>query len=284
MAAEEQLRALQAQLAELQGMVATLTQQQQQQPAAPAAAAAAAAPSQLPPAIDTRVIGKPEMFFGSREKFPEWSFVFKAYMSAIDARYSDLLEQAGDKDSIIRNLDLEPHEKQLSTQLYYILVMLCRDKAQDKMNAVGSGEGFEAWRQFIIDWDPKVRTRRVGMMIKILTAKFGGDIPQSLDQFETMIREYEQQSKKVFDEDLKLGLVVVNMTDAGVQKHLVKNANRLDTWKAMKDELLDMARTEQYLNSQARPMELGGLPRPEAKEGKGKGDQKGKGTGEGTGK
>ncbi|CAK0880457.1 unnamed protein product, partial [Prorocentrum cordatum] len=189
--ADEQLRVLQAQLAELQGVVTTLAQQQPQPaPAAPAAAAAAAAPSQLPPAIDTRVIGKPEMFFGSREKFPEWSLVFKAYISAIDAR--------------------------------------------------------------------------VGMMIQILTAKFGDDIPQSLDQFETMVREYEQQSKKVFDDDLKLGLVVVNMTDPEVQKHRVKNASRLDTLKAMKDELLDMARTEQYLDSQARPMELGGFPRPDS--------------------
>ena len=38
-----------------------------------------------------------------------------------------------------------------------------------------------------------------------------------LDQFEGMIRDYEQRVKKQtpFDDDIKTGLVIVNMMDAG---------------------------------------------------------------------
>ncbi|CAK0856447.1 unnamed protein product, partial [Prorocentrum cordatum] len=204
---------------------------------------------QLQPAVDTRLIGKPELFYGERAKWSDWAFIFRAYLAAIDAK----------------NVDLDqPWKASLSSQLYYLMVMLFRSAAQDKMSTVSSGEGLEAWRQSVLDWDPKIRTRGVGLLIRILTATFSGDIPQSLDQFEHLIREYEQQSKKVCDEDLKIGLVVVNMQDTDVQQHLVKNASRLDTWKAMKEELLDMARTTQYLNSWPKSMELGAKAKAEA--------------------
>eukprot|EP00959_Pyramimonas_sp_CCMP1952_P159498 3336140-Pyramimonas_sp.AAC.1 len=55
---------------------------------------------------------------------------------------------------------------------------------------------------------------------------------------------------------------------------------------AMKEELLDMARTEQYLNSQPKPVELGATPKGKKGDGTGeKGGGKGKGGyGKGNGK
>jgi len=226
--------------------------------------------------IDTRVIGRPDLWHGEKEKYPDWSFVFKGFMVAIDSRYQEIFERVENADAPVSNRDLDPANRHLSTQLYYILVMLSRDKAQDKIKKIAAGEGFEVWRNISLDYDPKVRTRRVALLIKVLTAKFGGDIGQALDQFEAMVKEYEQTSKKVVDDDLKVGVAIINMTDTDTQAHLVKNAHRLETWQAMRDELMDMTRTSEYINAQPKPMELGAIPQ----KGKGKG-KKGKGKGEG---
>jgi len=143
--------------------------------------------------------------------------------------------------------------------------MLSRSKAQSKLEKVSAGEGLEAWRQFTLDWHPKVKTRKVAMLLRLFTAHFTGDLSQSLDQFEAMVKEYENMSKKTIDEDIKIGLVIMNMMDKSVQEHLIKNSHRLETWPAMREELLEMTRTTQYLNNQAKPMELGAFVKGQGK-------------------
>ncbi|CAK0790137.1 unnamed protein product, partial [Prorocentrum cordatum] len=192
----------------------------------------------------------------------------QAYLAALDPRYPALLARAEATATVVTNASLEPWEASLSSQLYYVMVMLFRDAAQGEMSTVPPGEGLEARRQAILDWDPKIRTRKAGLLIKVLTAKFSGGIPQSLDQFEHLVRECEGQAGKPFDEDLEIGIVIVNMVDTTVQQRLVKNSARLETWMAMKEVFLEMAGTEQHLNSQPRPMELGATPKGKKGDGK----------------
>ena len=130
--------------------------------------------------VDTRVIGKPDMFFGEREKWKDWSMVLKAYMMAVDAEYVEAFGRLDSAAVTMLNGSLSPRSSKLSVQLYYVLVMLSRAKAQDKLNVVGQGEGFSAWQRFFADYDPKIRTRRVGMLIQILTATFTGDLAHPL--------------------------------------------------------------------------------------------------------
>ena len=142
--------------------------------------------------VDTRVIGKPDMYYGEREKWRDWSMVLKAYMMAVDPDYVDAYGVMDHDATPRNNASLSPRSKKMSMQLYYVLVMLSRAKAQDKLNVVGQGEGCVAWQRFLADHDPKIRTRRVGMLIQILTASFSGDLAQALVQFQRLIKEYEQ--------------------------------------------------------------------------------------------
>ena len=250
-----------------------ITVMRSQMRAEPAASASSRQPGLDGRLVDTRVIGKPDMFFGEREKWKDWSMVLKAYMMAVDAEYVEAFGRLDSAAVTMLNGSLSPRSSKLSVQLYYVLVMLSRARAQDKLNVVGQGEGFSAWQRFLADYDPKIRTRRVGMLIQILTATFTGDLAQALDQFDTLIKEYEQccndetecpscqhKWRKTFDEQLKAGLVVANMGEADIQQHLLKNFNRLDTFEKIREEVLELTRASQYLQSQARPMELGALP------------------------
>ena len=260
-------------------------------------AAAAASASRAPGLsmesrlVDTRVIGKPDMYYGEREKWKDWSMILKAYMMAVDPAYVDSFERLEHDVTPMPNAAMSPRSTKLSVQLYYVLVMLSRAKAQDKLNVVGQGEGYIAWQRFLADYDPKIRTRRVGMLIQILTATFSGDLAQALDQFDRLIKEYEQccedevtcpacqhKWRKPFDEQLKAGLVVANMGDSDIQAHLLKNFTRLDSFEKIREEVLELTRATQYLQSQARPMELGAFPKGKhpGKKGGGKGKDGGK--------
>ena len=247
---------------------------------------AAATPVGAPPqflAGSGKELGKPDMFHGERDKYADWSFVMKAYMMSADGRYQDIFTHVEASEVALPNAVLSAAERDLSTKLYFALVMLCRDKAQDKMSKIPHGKGFEAWawRQFTLDYDPKIKTRRVGLLMNILTTKFSGDLSQAIDKFETMTREYEQHSKKTLDDELKAGLAVVNMQDEEIQRHLIRNSHRLDTWDRMRDELLELTRTSQYINKlEPVPMEIGALP-GKGKKGKDKGKGKAKGNGKG---
>ena len=254
-------------------------------------AEAVASASSRPPGlesrlVDTRVIGKPDWFFGEREKWKGWSMVLKAYMMAVNPEYVGAFERLDKAAITLHNDSLSTRSSKLSVQLYYVLVMLSRAKAQDEMytcsgnNIVGQGEVFSAWQRLLADYDQKIRTRRVEMLIQILTATFTGDLAQALDQSDTLSKEYEQccndetecpachhKWRRTFDGQLRAGLVVASMGDSDIQQHLLKNFNRLDTFEKIREEVLELTRASQYLQSQARPMELGAFH-----EGKGEGD------------
>ena len=61
--------------------------------------------------VDTRVIGKPDMYYGEREKLRDWSMVLKAYMMAVDPDYVDAFDVM-DHDATPRNdASLNPRSK-----------------------------------------------------------------------------------------------------------------------------------------------------------------------------
>ena len=126
--------------------------------------------------MDTRVIGKPDAFNGEGHKFPDWAFKLKAYMGAVDPRYQQSMAAAEASGTALLNDTMESHDAALSTQLYYVLVMLTSGPALDKCHNVGVNEGFEAWRQFAMEYDPKLKSRSVGLLMQVLAFKFSGNV------------------------------------------------------------------------------------------------------------
>ena len=71
---------------------------------------------------------------------------------------------AADKGRGLRDAFVEPRasprkSKGLSTQLYYVLVMLCRERALDKLHNSGENEGLEAYRQLYVEYNPRLNSR-----------------------------------------------------------------------------------------------------------------------------
>ena len=136
---------MEAKIAQLEQQLLTVTQQLQQQQAA-------AAPSAQPPGptagfrdrlIDTRTLGRPEQFQGEESKWSDWGVVARAYASLIVPHLTDLLVQAegGVEEKEVLNAVLTQEKAAMSTQLYYVLLMLCRQEPRNIVINSGGGEG-----------------------------------------------------------------------------------------------------------------------------------------------
>ena len=240
--------------------------------------------------VDAKQLQKPEVFKGDPEAFEDSSFIFEAYMCCVDRRFASVFERIRFSDVSQLNLRLNPVEVEMSTQLYYTLVMLLRGRPLDVCHNSGNGEGFETYRKLYSDFKPRVASRFAGTLTSLLATKFSSDIEQELEQFEKMVRRYDAETGKALDDTLKLGIIINGLQDSGLKDHVIRNSHRLKTYSSIKDELLELARTTRVLNSIPTAMDIGAAPnkgkgkdKPTKGGGKDKGKQKGTG-GQGSGK
>ena len=118
--------------------------------------------------VDTRVIGKPDQFDEDPMKYADWSFKLRSYLGAVDQRYQQELTTTEASSTARLNATLESEGSALCTQMYCILVMTTAGAALDTCHNDGVNEVFEAWRQFVMKWEPKLRTRCVGLLMNVL--------------------------------------------------------------------------------------------------------------------
>ena len=88
----------------------------------------------------------------------------------------------------VRNVVLNAPEQALSVQLCYMLALLTNNRALDKVQAAGEGEGLGAWRGLQDQWEPKSRSRFTSMLFGILSGRFKGDAQNDIESSERDIR------------------------------------------------------------------------------------------------
>ena len=112
--------------------------------------------------VDTRVIGKPEQFDGHPMKYAGWSFKLRSYLRAVDQRYEQELTTTEASSTLRLNANLGSEGSALSTQMYYIL------PRWTSVTTTGVNEGFEARRQFVMEWELKLRTRFLELLMNVI--------------------------------------------------------------------------------------------------------------------
>ena len=160
--------------------------------------------------------------------------------------------------------------------MYCILVMTTAGAALDKCQNVGVNEGFEAWEQFVMEWEPILRTRYVGLLMNVLEYRFRDDIPTKLAAFERTAHDCDNQSGKTVDDDIKIGVTMLGMEDMRVKEHLIRNSVRITSWTQMREDSRDHANTTVH-----RQSTNANATRSESKEQRKSKDSKGKGKGKG---
>ena len=244
--------------------------QQQIQQTESTAAAAVAASRQVgrsaPPGpgeqrIDTRLLGRPEMFDSITVRWKDWPIVFRAYMGAAVPLLKDLMKDAEASDAPKLNVSLSnDDEMAASQQLYFVLIMQTKGEPLDIVVNAGNGEGLEAWRLLCLRYEPRVHSRQAGMLLEILSWDFSGDTMLRIEAMERRITEYEKGGD-VLSDAIRIGIVMKNLPDGNVKQHLIMNSERLSQWTTFREEVYNIKRAQNaaQFGAGAVPMDVGAL-------------------------
>eukprot|EP00971_Amphidinium_carterae_P148292 2939326-Amphidinium_carterae.1 len=74
------------------------------------------------------------------------------------------------------NSGLDQRDASCCIQLYYILLLLCRQQPLTFIINVGEQEGLTAWQRLVEQYEPQQRTRFAGQPQALMSWKFAGDI------------------------------------------------------------------------------------------------------------
>ena len=228
--------------------------------------------------VDTRSLGKPEIFKGLEKDWKDFSIIFRAYAGAVNKQIliemtNAELEAEGDK---LLNAKNQAETVQRSNELYYMLVLICREKALSKVTSVAEGEGYASWRALIDEYEPKLSRRFAGLLVHILGYRFDvNDLTTSLEKWERLIKDYESQSDEKVTDNMRVGILTANMPDEDIAKHIFMNASKYTSYKILKSDVTDMVKIRQIKDGPA-PMAIDGVFK-KGDGGKGKGGKGGKG-------
>ena len=158
--------------------------------------------------------------------------------------------------------------------MYYILVTTTAGAALDKCHIAGVNEGFRGLEAVRNGMGAQASDEVCGTLMNVLGYRFRDDIPTKLAAFERTVHDYENQSTKTSRRRYQ-----DRSDDAGrrMKEHLIRNSVRITSRNQMREEIFEIMRTQQYIDRQPMPMQLGASPKSK---GKGK-DSKGKGNRQG---
>ena len=100
-------------------------------------------------------------------------------------------------EASITNSALPARDQRVSTQLYYVFVLLLEGSAQRLLEHAGDGEGLLSWRRLVTEYEPATAGRETSLLLEVLAQTFKGDVRGSLDEFEVKIRRYERSCNEV---------------------------------------------------------------------------------------
>ena len=169
-------------------------------------------------------------------------FKLRSYLGAVDQRHQ--LEPTTTEESSTLTLNMT-----LSTQMYYMLVMM---ETQYRCHNACVNEEFAGWRQFVREWEP----RFVGLL---MSCRRKDDIPTQLPVDEGLAHEC-QSSETVID-DIMTDVNVLRMEDGRVKACLIPENTRIPSRIQMRKEILEITRTQQYVDSNLVPVQVGVQPK-----------------------
>ncbi|CAK0850454.1 unnamed protein product [Prorocentrum cordatum] len=231
--------------------------------------------------MDPKILHKVKPFDGQRSSWTTFSFQYRAYLIAQDRRYRDLLERCEDGAQEVDNVNLDPQEEELSTQLYYGLVLAMPEDSVGELIVRNSpvGEGAECWRKLQKEYNPSEAGNVLAMWTKLTDTKFDAkeDVMVSISKLDEDMARYQKMAGEPVSDLIKRGILTKALKDHDeLQKHVFRNSSRLSTYELLRAEVVSALAAERAV--QDDPMEIGALKggkRPWKGRGKGK-DGKGK--------
>ena len=181
-------------------------------------------------------------------------FKLRSYLGAVDQQNE--LEPATTEESSTPRLN-----KTLSTQMYFKFMMM---KTQYKCRNASASEEFAGRRQFVREWEP----RFVRLLRGLLSCRRKDDIPAQQPVHEGLAHE-SQPSETVID-DTMTDVNVLRMENGRDDACLTWESTGIASCIQVRKEILEITRTQQYVDNNLVPMQISMQPRARAKSKHGK--------------
>ena len=147
--------------------------------------------------------GRPSLFHGLDDTWPEWSFVMRAWILANNIVTEDNLRRIETcSDTIDLDLDVPDHHVEAAKRLYLALALVTRGAAQNVVRAVETGNGFEAWRRMVRRYDRRDSQCVMGLLQTIVMR-----LGDKLNEFDILVTKYEQMTGERISDRIKVAVV-----------------------------------------------------------------------------
>ena len=172
-------------------------------------------------------------------------FKLRSYLGAVDQQNE--VELATTEESLTPRLN-----RALSTQMYCILVMM---KTLDRCRNGSVSEEFAGRRQFVREWEP----RFFGLLRNVLSCRRKDDIPAQLPVDEVLTQESQSLDCDRRHHD---GCeCAAEMEDGRVEACLIWESTGIASCIQVRKDNLEITRTQQYIDSNLVPVQIGVQPK-----------------------
>ena len=143
---------------------------------------------------------QPENFNGEDTGWRDWSRVFRTWAGRFQrGRVQEIIRSVEARPPIVTELDLRLEDcasaelKSVAADFSHALILFCKGISLKIVLTNKEGEGFEAWRALVNQYEPTSKASVVGKLAEILRTPFDGDLLDAITTFERKIMIYEAQ-------------------------------------------------------------------------------------------
>ena len=190
---------------------------------------------------------QPQPFKGEDEKWREWDRVFRGWsgrffggaLAEIDEhREGHCNDSATILDLALASLRFHARLlRNICRELYHVLIMLTRGRAQRLVLKAPESEGLEAYRLLLRRCEPVSKVTTVPKLVDSLATTFSGDLMDSLTDFERQVTFLEHEAKETFRDLIRIGVVIKGLEKGGFRDHLLINSEGSTEWTKFVKEI-----------------------------------------------
>ena len=154
-------------------------------------------------------------------------------------------------------------------------LIICKSSAPRLVITSLRGEGAEAWLKLVQRYGLRSQPRAANQLVQLLNAYLSGDLEDLTLLWERMIKTNEEQTEKVFAEDLRICIWLSDAAESAIKTPMLMRTE-LVRWADSRLEMMTCF-FGPSLGFPPTPLNIGAFALGNGKKGKGKGKGRGKG-------
>ena len=212
--------------------------------------------------MDERHFRRIDKFDGVESKWKEWSFQMKTAIASVNPKVRALLEEIQkdpkgvDWDLMFGNLN-DHQVDQMSAELYGTWVLMTTGEALTVVRGVAGGNGWHAWQQLVVRYNPKTPARALVAMMSVMQPRKVKDVRElqgAVQEWEVKVKTLQTEHEVKLDERIAVALLT-SMLPTDFQDYVFQWSDGKATYPDIRDKLMALAMNRASLGRPA-PMEV----------------------------